>query len=281
MADRVMAVLAPVLLVLESLSNLGLAGKLGYLITLSVWTVLCLPTTPIELTAGFCFDKVTAIVASASGKTLGNMAALLIGRAYLQPFIMRQLSSRAGGSSLHQHLLHELRENPIQTMSVLRAAPLPTPLKLYGLSLFPAELVTVRRYAIIALVFNLLWSLVWTLAGSSASSMADVLSGSAKEGSHAVLATQVMWLLVLLGGFSMLGRFAMKQLKPPPKESKPKANGHTNGFLSTRSRSPAVVSHASTTERRVSASPSRRKSVRSGITTRSAGRHARAGSVGN
>lgn len=56
----------------------------------------------------------------------------------------------------HNHLLSELREHPIQTMSLLRAAPLPTPLKIYGLSLFPAELIPLTSYAGIAITFNLL-----------------------------------------------------------------------------------------------------------------------------
>ena len=56
----------------------------------------------------------------------------------------------------HRHLLRELREHPIQTMSLLRAAPLPTPLKIYGLSLFPAELIPLTSYAGIAVTFNLL-----------------------------------------------------------------------------------------------------------------------------
>ena len=56
----------------------------------------------------------------------------------------------------HNHLLRELREHPIQTMSLLRAAPLPTPLKIYGLSLFPAELIPLTSYAGIAITFNLL-----------------------------------------------------------------------------------------------------------------------------
>ena len=41
-------------------------------------------------------------------------------------------------------------------MSLLRAAPLPTPLKIYGLSLFPAELIPLTSYAGIAITFNLL-----------------------------------------------------------------------------------------------------------------------------
>lgn len=209
----VLALLRPVLDALQSLSSLGFAGQLGYVVGLTIWTILCLPTTPIELTAGFCFDQVTATVTSAAGKTLGNLLALILGRAYLQPFIMRQLSKRSGGGGLHKHLLKELRERPLQMMSVLRAAPMPTPFKLYSLSLFPPELVTMRRYLGIAVVFNSMWSVVWTLAGSSAGSLADIVSGKASKNSTAALVSKGMAVAVLMGLFSIFGRFAASQLQ--------------------------------------------------------------------
>merc|ERR1740124_1216773 len=150
---------------------------------------------------------------SAAGKTVGSLAALLLGRRLLRPFIARYLADRGGGGALHRHLLRELREHPIQTMSLLRAAPLPTPLKIYGLSLFPAELIPLTSYAGIAVTFNLLWSLVWTLASSSAHSLAD-----AKNSSTAVTAGKISLLLVLLGLGTQFSRFAHAQLQVPPEE---------------------------------------------------------------
>ena len=116
------SVVAPVLEALEHLSKLGLPGQIGYVLALSAWTALCLPTTPIELTAGFCFSKHVAMITSASGKTLGNVLALFLGRTFLQPLILRQLDSRPSWRRYHKHLLRELHELPIQTMSTLRAA---------------------------------------------------------------------------------------------------------------------------------------------------------------
>ena len=58
------ALVAPVLEALENLSKLGLPGQIGYVLALSAWTALCLPTTPIELTAGFCFSKHVAMITS-------------------------------------------------------------------------------------------------------------------------------------------------------------------------------------------------------------------------
>ena len=217
-ASMAASVVAPVLEALEHLSKLGLPGQIGYVLALSAWTALCLPTTPIELTAGFCFSKHVAMITSASGKTLGNVLALFLGRTFLQPLILRQLDSRPSWRRYHKHLLRELHELPIQTMSTLRAAPMPTPFKLYALSIFPPELVTMRRYLLIAVFFNTMWSGVWVLAGSSAGSIANIIAGKASEDSTANLVSKVVMAICLFGCFSMFSRFASAQLKPGPAE---------------------------------------------------------------
>ena len=118
------AVLAPLTGVLVRLKSLGLIGKLGYGIGLSLWTLFCLPTTPIELAAGYIFPMVSSASISAVGKTAGNLAALVLGRRLLRPVLQRWLS-RSDGGTLHQHLLRELRENPIQTSAFRPASPPP------------------------------------------------------------------------------------------------------------------------------------------------------------
>ena len=159
----------------------------------------------------------------------------------------------------------------------MRAAPLPTPLKIYGLSLFPSELVSLRRYAIIALVFNSLWSLVWTLTGSSASNLAEAMAGTGQQ-SSADMAGKLMSLVVMLGAFAMFGRYARAQLKPPsmdavrctPKQRSSPSIPFAASSNTTRN-SPARTARAqrpqiatkqghgtSTSARRISRSPRRR-----------------------
>lgn len=96
-------------------------------------------------------------------------------------------------------------------MSILRAAPLPTPFKLYGLSLFPAELVPWSTYAGIALTFNSLWSLVWVLTGSSASNLQDALAAGGNS-SVGALAGKLSGVFVLCASFAMFSRYAKRKL---------------------------------------------------------------------
>lgn len=207
------ALIQPALAVLKSLKSLGLVGRLLYMFGLAVWVVMCGPTTPIELASGFVFPLTLSTALSVAGKTMGNLVAFVLGRRILKPVVSRMLSAGGGTSaSVHRHLLGELKLRPIQTMSILRAAPLPTPFKIYGLCLFPPELVPLWTYATIALVFNTCWSVVWSLAGSSASNLQDVLNG---KGSGAELAGRLSTLLAFFGILVAFGRFAAAKMQPP------------------------------------------------------------------
>ena len=208
--------LSAVVSVLTSLKSLGMAGRIGYIFGLSIWTFLCLPTTPIELASGFIFPLWASTFMSVAGKTAGSILALLLGRRLLKPMVVRMLEKVQGGGAgaLHKHLVNELRKRPIQTMSILRAAPLPTPFKIYGLCLFQPELVPVGTYFFVALGINTCWSLVWSLTGSSASSLQDAVSGKGNT-SIAANAAKLFTVAALLGTFGAFGRFAKERMQPP------------------------------------------------------------------
>ena len=91
--------------VLKGLNSLGLAGRVGYVCGLGVWTLLCLPTTPVELAAGVSFPLLSCCAMSAAGKTVGSLVALLLGRRLLRPFIARYLADRGGGGALHSSVV--------------------------------------------------------------------------------------------------------------------------------------------------------------------------------
>ena len=52
---------------LKQLDALGIVGRIGYVVGLSMWTLLCLPTTPVELAAGLSFPLVSSTAMSAVG----------------------------------------------------------------------------------------------------------------------------------------------------------------------------------------------------------------------
>ncbi len=109
--------------------------------------------------------------------------------------------------------MSELRERPLQTIGLLRAAPLPTPIKIYGLSLLPPELVPAPTFFWACLVINTAWSFLWSLTGSSASSLQDALSGSH---SRASLFAQFSALAVLFGLLAAGSRYAKEARAASP-----------------------------------------------------------------
>lgn len=123
-SSRVMKLLEIMFGMLSKLKSFGWMGQAGYVLGLGVWTLLCLPTTPVELAAGFVFPTVSSTGLSALGKTVGSLAALVLGRRLLKPLIQRWLLS---SGPVHRRLIRELRENPILTSAAHRrssAAPL-------------------------------------------------------------------------------------------------------------------------------------------------------------
>lgn len=201
--------------VISKLAASGPAGQAGYVAGLSFWTILCLPTTPLEITSGFVWPVGTSVGMSVLGKTLGSVAALCIGRRLLRPAIHRLAGGRVGGR-LRRHVLHELRLRPVQTMGLLRACPLPSPLKIYGLCLLPDQLVPLSTFSGVVLGINTAWSIVWSVTGSSGSSLHEALAGGGAGSPSSAALAKLIGVATLGAALLALSRYAKAQLTPPP-----------------------------------------------------------------
>jgi hypothetical protein len=86
-------------------------GYVGFLFFLTVWTVLALPVTPIEVCAGYVFGPIWGTLGSLFGKTLGCLGALSIGR----------LLGKSRGwrvPAILDQYLHALRTKPLRVSIV-------------------------------------------------------------------------------------------------------------------------------------------------------------------
>ena len=223
---------------LMQLRETGLVGQLCYALLLSAWTLACLPTTPIELAAGFIFPTGPAVVMSVLAKTCASMLGLFLGRQLLRSSVSSWVSRRfAVDGKLSKHLRHELTLRPLQTLGLIRSAPLPTPIKIYGISLLPAHLVPWRTYLGVVVTVNSVFSMIWALGGASASSLQDAVSGG--NGSAHRLAAQAGAFSLLVFGMTHLARHAKAKLeRPTSPRASPRARGEV-GATPTR-RSPRV-----------------------------------------
>jgi uncharacterized membrane protein YdjX (TVP38/TMEM64 family) len=69
----------------------GLAALVGFM---ALWTVLCLPLTPLEATAGMLYKLSTAVAVCVLGQLIGSIIAFLIGRYFMQELIYKHFVRR-------------------------------------------------------------------------------------------------------------------------------------------------------------------------------------------
>ncbi|KAL3911698.1 MAG: hypothetical protein SGPRY_008599 [Prymnesium sp.] len=169
-------------LIMSSPHLKGRLGLMAYSAFLCFWTTLALPTTPLEMIAGFNFSLAGSTVAGMVGKTCGSVLAFVIGRSMLGPgkrllnwFQGKPPKATRSPSSVEIALEDALRKRPVQTIGMIRVAPLPSALK--------------------------------PRAGNSASNLQEALNGGG-EGSNSQkqLVMQFTVLAVLLGGLLIFSR---------------------------------------------------------------------------
>lgn len=152
--------------VLEAIER---AGNVGYVLLLCFFFVvvcLSLPTTPIELSAGFLYGPVWGCTAGVIGKTVGCFIAYMVARV---------IGDKRGWKvpAALEPRLSALKSQPLLTMVGIRVAPLPLGLKNYGLAMCKVPAV---EYILASLIVNIPFSCLWGSLGASCKSLKDALN---------------------------------------------------------------------------------------------------------
>ena len=118
------------------------------------------------------------------------------------------VASAGGGAWLARlGLERELKQRPLQTLCVIRASPVPSALKSYGLGV--ATDVRLGHFALACVAINTPYSIGWAFAGSSASSLQEASSAEAAQG----VAARVAVCVIILLGMSVLARRVRTRVK--------------------------------------------------------------------
>lgn len=190
-------------------------GLVYYTLFLSAWTLCCLPTTPVEIAAGFTWPLGPASLASSIGKTLGSCTAFALSRLLLLPLMARSTQPERGPTrkrldAFFNHLGGFIRTRPWWTVGLIRAAPLPIALKNYGLGMMdgcPGQV-----FALMTLAVNVPFSVAWALTGASASSLQEAVQSGGAGSSSGKLVSSVVSALVLFVCLGFAGRYCSDQL---------------------------------------------------------------------
>jgi uncharacterized membrane protein YdjX (TVP38/TMEM64 family) len=191
-------------------------GLVYYTLFLALWTMCCLPTTPVEIAAGFTWTPVWASAASSVGKTIGSSSAFALSRLLLLPLLSRSATSGHGPirrqlDDVFGQLGSAIRTRPFWTVGLIRAAPLPIAIKNYGLGMLP-ELPT-SVFMLMTMSVNVPFSVAWALTGSSASSLQDAVQSGGAGSSSGRMITSLITAGVLLVSLGYVGNLCRDQLK--------------------------------------------------------------------
>mmetsp|Transcript_43203 Transcript_43203/g.101597 ORF Transcript_43203/g.101597 Transcript_43203/m.101597 type:complete len:257 (+) Transcript_43203:103-873(+) len=158
----------------SAFSYLEDAGWEGYwllIVVFSGYVCLALPTTPVEIAAGFIYGPFWGAVCGSVSKTIGSTLAFFLGR-----LLGRKVLSEGTPSKVPAVLrpkLSALQQQPFLTMIGIRLAPLPLAVKNYGLALCGAA---AWPYIIASIAVNTPFSILWATTGASCHSLLDALS---------------------------------------------------------------------------------------------------------
>lgn len=185
------------------LEEAGWRGFMALLVGFSAWVCFSLPTTPIELAAGFVYGPVWGCVCGTICKTAGSCAALLLVRAVGQRYGWKL-------PGFFKDKIAALRNRPFLTMIGVRLAPIPLGVKNYGLALCE---VGAAPYTGAALAVNMPFSMLWATAGASCRSLSEALSmdHAPSNGISRLLLGKVLPALAIT--FMLVGA-AVRGLKP-------------------------------------------------------------------
>eukprot|EP00931_Biecheleriopsis_adriatica_P108771 TRINITY_DN83066_c0_g1_i1.p1 TRINITY_DN83066_c0_g1~~TRINITY_DN83066_c0_g1_i1.p1 ORF type:complete len:385 (-),score=56.76 TRINITY_DN83066_c0_g1_i1:345-1457(-) len=156
------------------------AGPLGFtafVCSFTLWVMLALPTTPVEIAAGFLYGPVWGPISGLLCKTMGSYGALSIARLFGRRLgweIPRSLRAK----------LDMLQTRPILTMISVRLAPLPLAVKNYGLAFTDVHSID---YIVASALVNGPFSIAWGMIGASCQSLADATNWTNSSGANSLI----------------------------------------------------------------------------------------------
>lgn len=191
---------------LKWIHSLGFWGA-AFLVALEVLcSLLLLPTTVVNLTAGFLFGVIWGTVTASLGSVLGAMAAFLVGRMVAQDWVDRRVASHPRFVAIDRAIGSE----GLKIVILVRLCSLfPFGLTSY---LFGVTRVSLGRFALGSLLGRLPATVVSAYIGSTAKTLADLLTGKVESGAEETVLL-ALGLVALVVAVVVLVRTARRKLQ--------------------------------------------------------------------
>jgi len=177
-----MSVVATALYITEQTRVLGpVLGPLYFTVALSLWVVVCLPCTVVEMVPGFLFGVQTGWAVSMLGKSIGSAISLYLGR-----YVFKEATEKAifARYPIVRKLGRAAEQEGFPFLLFVRGMWLPIALKNYGLAVLN---VPIPNVLLAGFITSIPHSLLWAWIGSRMNSVAEVLQGTGKISIYDVL----------------------------------------------------------------------------------------------
>lgn len=195
-----------VITLFTGLQDAGALGIIFYGIGFTLWVFLTVPSTLVELCAGFIWGAPLATAVGACAKTIGCTLTFLLGRK-----IGTQRNWKAPQVLLNRWPSGEHQiARTLLFIFVMRFAPLPLAMKNIGLALIPE--VTWWEFVFATGIWNIATSSLWSVLGGSASSLleatrarevlstyrANAIAGAMR---HPIYFALLLFILIIITGY--------------------------------------------------------------------------------
>ena len=168
-----MSLVSTALSLAEKSQALGpIYGPLFFTFALSIWVIVCLPCTVVEIIPGFLFGLPVGWVVSMAGKSIGSAISLYLGR-----YVFKDLTERI--LFVKYPILRKLgvaaEREGFPLLLFIRGMWLPIALKNYGLAVLN---VSIPEVLLAGFITSIPHSLLWAYIGSQMNNLAEVVQKS-------------------------------------------------------------------------------------------------------
>lgn len=192
---------------LHALKCLGPIGAAAFVLVYLLVCLLCLPTTPLSLAAGFLFGLIFGTFSAVAGLLAGAAAGCLTSRYLFRDWFQRRLAGHPQVVAIER----ALARSGFKVIVLLRLCPLfPFGVMNYVLGLLP---VGMGRFLGASLLGRLPATLAYVYLGSAARDLGEILSGRvvAKGEEQAIFFFGLATLLIALAVLTRIARDALRE----------------------------------------------------------------------
>mmetsp|Transcript_85871 Transcript_85871/g.148697 ORF Transcript_85871/g.148697 Transcript_85871/m.148697 type:complete len:245 (+) Transcript_85871:75-809(+) len=148
----------------------GTVGIVIYMVVFSIWVVLCMPSTILEILPGFLFGTWTGFLVCMVGKNVGSFAAMILGRTILED-VMQQ---KAKEWPLLDGIKIAIQKQGFMMILLVRTVMMPIAIKNYGLA---AIGVPAWMNISAAVLSGIPFCFMWVYVGSTTKSLVEIVEG--------------------------------------------------------------------------------------------------------